>query len=181
MRKILVGIMVIVVSIGLAACSPKEVVSPTAAPTTAPTQTATSLPMPTPDPCAKFYIAETIKPMTHWMNAFDDTTALASITMQNSTSWTTLILDLQQSRRNFAELELPSCLQQLQRDGIAYMNETISYLATFMQGVDPKELSTPIANTQNLRTVYEKEKAQLLGEEFTLLPTTGPANVTPTP
>jgi hypothetical protein len=125
--------------------------------------------------------------MTHWMNIFDDTVALASVTPLDTKtnvtlpSWISLIMDLQKSRRSYVELELPSCLLNLQQEGLDYMNITIEYLVKFMtQNITSQEdLDKQIASSQSIRTTYETERAQLLGEVFTLPPTAGPANETP--
>jgi hypothetical protein len=187
MRKSLLGLLAIAFLLGLVGCKVEETPTPTTAPTA--TLTPTLLPTVTLDPCAKQQIAAYIKPMTHWMNSFDDTVALASVipidpkSFATLSSWTPLIMDLQKSRRSFVELELPSCLLNLQQEGLDYMNSTVEYLVKFMnqsvQSVTTEELNKAISDSQALRTKYETERAQLLGEVFTLPPTAGPANETP--
>jgi hypothetical protein len=142
-----------------------------------------------PDPCSQAQMPATIKPITQTMRAFDDTTALANI-MQPS-ALVAPIMDLQSSRRDLENLALPQCLDVLQKAGVTYMNSVINYLGMFMVAAgtqnqlsadNQKLVSSAVSASQNLRIVYEKERARLLGEAFVPPATVTPGNpATPSP
>jgi hypothetical protein len=134
----------------------------------------------------------TIKPVSQLMRAFDDTTALANILQP--TVLVTPIMDLQNTRRELENMDLPDCLGVLQKSGVSYMNSVINYLGMFLavsgtqnqiSADNQKIVSSAVAASQNLRIAYEKEHARLLGETYqppaTVTPgvTTTPASPTP--
>lgn len=124
------------------------------------------------NPCAVEVVAETMKPITWLMHKFDDTTGVAGITPQQSL--VTPVLALQETRRDLEQLEVPECLMTLQQAGINYMNSAITYLGMFMANVAQENISNTITSSQNLRLVYETERARLLGKELVISPTATP-------
>ncbi len=124
------------------------------------------------DPCAADAVAEAMKPITWQMHKFDDTTGVAGITPQQSL--VVPVLELQKIRRDLEELEVPECLLTLQQAGINYMNSAITYLGMFMASVAQENVQSAITSSQNLRLVYESERARLLGKELVISPTNTP-------
>lgn len=129
-------------------------------------------PAKTPDPCSQAEINNSLKPVLESIHAFDDTTFAGNITPQQSLIIP--ILDMQKTRRSFESLVVPSCLETLHKDGIDYMNSVIQYMGLFMAGSDQNTVTSAINASQNLRIVYEQEKARLLGQTFFIPPTRTP-------
>ena len=165
------------------------------APTTAvvqaspiPSATATLAPSATPDMCAANNIRKEIKKVYDLEQKFDDTVFVASLTSQQQLP--PIILTLQDVRRQIEELDVAVCVSTLQLAAVNYQNATILYLAHFMGGSPRDQINSEMADSQNLRKIYDIEISRLLGVPYvppatptplaTALPTQPTAPPTPT-
>lgn len=137
-------------------------------------------PSSTPNPCAPNQIGKEIDKINELMRAFDDATFIANLTDQKLLAQP--IMEMQAIRRQVENLEMPSCLKNLQVSAISYMNMVINYLAHFMGGISQEQINAEIAASQNLRIAYEEEIARQIGATYVPPPTRIPVTpATPKP
>ena len=180
MRKTVVGLVLLTMFLGLVACSGfEDEEMPTATVVPSPTVTQTLLPTVTLDPCAKTNIAATMKEMVHYYNEFVFTRNMAASLPNNAPSLPLLILDMEKTGLSFSELDLPSCLADLQQTGFNFMNATVIYMGNYMtQSITQEDMDKQITTAQGYQTTFETQSAQLLG--ITLPTPEGPVQETPT-
>jgi hypothetical protein len=126
----------------------------------------------TPDLCAANNIRKEVKKVYDLMHKFDDTVFLASLTPQQQLPQ--IILILQDTRRQTEMLDIAVCVGTLRLAAVNYQNETIIYLAHFMGGSDRDQINTEMADSQNLRKIYDIELSRLLGVPYVPPPTSTP-------
>lgn len=131
----------------------------------------------TPDLCAPNHIGTEIKKINDLIREFDDITYVANLTDQKLL--TQPIIQLQTVRRNTENLNPPSCLLELRKHAVNYMNMVINYLAHFMGGVSQEQINAEINTSQTLRNTYEAERARLVGATFVPPPTQVPVTQPP--
>jgi len=158
--------------LGACASTPLQV-AVQASPTPLP-PSATPAPSSTPDLCAPNNIRTEIKKVYDLMHKFDDTVFVASLTAQQQLPQ--VILLLQDVRRQTEMLDIAVCVGTLRLAAVNYQNATITYLAHFMGGSDRDQINSEMATSQNLRQIYDRELARLLG-----VPYVPPATSTPFP
>ncbi len=171
--------------LGACASSPTQVVIQ-ASPI--PPATATLALSSTPDLCAANNIRKEIKKVYDLMQKFDDTVFVASLTSQQQLP--PIIMTLQDVRRDTQALDVAVCVGTLRLAAVNYQNATITYLAHFMGGSSRDQINSEMADSQNLRKVYDIELSRLLGVPYvppatptplaTALPTTPTGQPTPT-
>lgn len=137
-----------------------------------PPATATLAPSSTPDLCAPNNIRKEIKKVYDLMQKFDDTVFVASLTSQQQLP--PIILTLQDVRRQTEALDVAVCVSTLRLAAVNYQNAAIQYLAHFMGGSPRDQINSEMANSQNLRKIYDIEISRLLG-----VPYVPPATATP--
>jgi hypothetical protein len=144
-----------------------------------PSATASMAPSSTPDLCAPNNIKKEIKKVYDLMQKFDDTVFVASLTTQQQLP--PILLTLQDVRRQTEALDVAVCVGTLRLAAVNYQNATILYLAHFMGGSPRDQINSEMADSQNLRKIYDIEISRLLGVPYVPSPTATPAaTVTPT-
>ena len=133
----------------------------------------------TPDLCAPNNIRGEIKKVYDLMHKFDDTVFVASLTAQQQLP--PVILLLQDVRRQTEMLNIAVCVGTLQLAAVNYQNATITYLAHFMGGSNRDQINSEMATSQNLRQIYDRELARLLGVPYVPPPTSTPLSTQSTP
>ncbi len=146
------------ISLLLAACGKPTAVAPTAEATI------------TPDPCIGSALGESIKPINDLQREFDDASALAANLPREQLSAT--ISNLQRIRRAAEDVSPPACLTNLKTYQLTHMNATIETLLAFVGGADKDALNAGVAQAQAAHDQYMLELARLLG--VTVEPTTSP-------
>ncbi len=122
------------------------------------------------DPCSLDSISSLIDEMDIQAKEFEDVLSLAMVSKQDSL--TTLVLRLQDVRRNVERLEVPTCAATLQTNLVSYMDQRITYLTTAIQTSAISE--EDIQKGDELRNVYLQERSRLLGEAFEPVSTSTP-------
>ncbi len=153
-----------------------------------PTDTATPVATFTPDPCSSENIPAQVARVHLLMREFDDTSLLAQTTLLQS-STVGLVQDLQRVKRVAEDQVVPSCIADLKKYELVYMNSMIELFTTalaFLNAYGPHgdqkaldALTGPLITqaSYNLQQ-YGNEYARLRG--FTPVPiSTLPPNPTP--
>ncbi len=169
MKKVfipLVGFFVLLLS----ACGTSKVVVVTATPAI---PSATS----TPDPCGTTNLSATVKPLNDLTRQFDDYSALASNTPQSQL--VQVIPPMQTIRRSAEDLSVPSCLEQLKKFQLQYMDTTIQTLLAFESNAKSDILNAGIAQARQYHQQYAIELARLLGFTVVVSPASTPSAQTP--
>ncbi len=122
------------------------------------------------DPCSVDSISSLMDEIDFQAKEFEDVLSLAMVSKQDSL--TTLVLRLQDVRRNIEKLEVPACAATLQTNLISYMDQRIAYLTTAIQSSAISE--EDIQKGDELRNAYLQERSRLLGEAFKPVPTSTP-------
>jgi hypothetical protein len=138
-----------------------------------PSATASMAPSSTPDLCAPNNIKKEIKKVYDLMQKFDDTVFVASLTTQQQLP--PILLTLQDVRRQTEALDVAVCIGTLRLAAVNYQNATILYLAHFMGGSPRDQINSEMADSQNLRKIYDIEISRLLGVPYVPPPTATPA------
>ena len=87
------------------------------------------------------------------------------------------ILKMQEIRYDVEELDLPLCLDGLEKASINYMNSVIIYMTHHMAGMDAAAVRTEFNASEELLNIYKGEYALATGTEYvqsTSIPTTMP-------
>ncbi len=179
--------LILVLSLVLGAGGIPKAVSPTAAIFIA---TDTASPTFTPDPCSSENVPAQVARVHLLMREFDDTSLLAQTTLLQS-STVGLVQDLQRIKRIAEDQVVPSCIADLKRYELVYMDSMLDLFTTalaFLNAYGPNgdqkaldSLTGPLV-TQALYNLqqYGNEYARLLG--FTPMPTpTAAPDGTPAP
>ncbi len=180
-RPILFSSSLMAFSLLLTACAkaPAQAAIPASPAPLQPRATLTLAPSSTPDLCAASNIRKEIKKVYDVMHKFDDTVFVASLTPQQQLPQ--ILLVLQDSRRQMEGLDLAVCIGTLRLAAVNYQNATITYLAHFMGGSNREQINAEMADSQNLRKVYDIELSRLLGIPYVPPPTSTPLpTATPT-
>ncbi len=125
------------------------------------------------DPCDAENIGNSIRPLSDIMNEFDGYAELASNVLQPEV--VKIIPLLQSLRRNAEDLEVPSCLKDLQRYALSHMDATLHTLISFQSTPEPEAIATGIAQARQYYDQYSLEMARLLAVNLT------PLTLTPQP
>lgn len=152
------------VAILLAACGGEEA---TETPTPLP-QTPTQSTLSAPDRCSEENLPAEVAILNKLMREFDDYSALASNTPQ--AQLVVIIPELQRVLRNAEELEVPPCLQNLQKYQVEHMIIVVQTLMAFMSNADAGLVNTGIMKARELRMQYDVEVARLLGITLAVAP-----------
>jgi hypothetical protein len=152
--------------------------------------TNTPLPTFTPDPCSPENIKVQVERVHLLMREFDDTSLLIQTTLLQA-STVSLVQDLQRIKRSAEDQDVPSCLADLKKYELAFMNsmlETFTTALAFLNAYGPNgdqaaldSLTQPLVAQALLHLQqYGNEYARLQG--FTPVPiSTLPPNGTATP
>lgn len=122
------------------------------------------------DQCTSEALSSLLADVDAQVQEFEDVLSLAMMSKQDSLI--TLVLRLQDVRRNVERLEMPACAATLQTDLVNYMNERISYLTNAIKSSAIAE--EDIQKGDDLQNVYLQERARLSGEAFNPIPTSTP-------
>jgi hypothetical protein len=122
-----------------------------------------------PDPCAPENIHMTIKPLDMLMGAFEDTTAVAYKMPRQMVA--DQITVLQEIRRDVSDKDVSSCLNDLKRVQIEYMDSVINTLLAFLEGAPGQVTTKGLGSSWELRSRYFDELERLLGVTLTPRPT----------
>lgn len=127
----------------------------------------TPIPTFTPDPCSLEKLPDEISVFHKLMRKFEDTYLLAQNTPIQSVA--PLISEMQQTRREAEDYEVPACIADLKQYMLAYMNTVIETLMTFTSGGDVETINQGVAQAQSQHDAYFIELSRLIG--WTLVPT----------
>ncbi len=166
-----------------AACNSAVPTTPTASTTLE--MPASALPSQTPafsfDPCSPEYIDKTVRPLNDLMRQFHSYAALASYVMHSEL--VKVIPVLEAVRQATEEQVVPSCLTDLRRYALTYMDAVIQFLTDLPSTPEVAAVATGIAQTRQLDDQYSHELTRLLGgtPAAPATPTAGPALPVATP
>ncbi len=121
------------------------------------------------NPCAPEMLGGTMKPLQGLMRAFDDGTELAYHMPRPQVSEE--IAQLQDYRREVADLDIPSCLLELKEAQVAYMDSVINNLLAFLGGASGDVTVSGLETSAKIRDQYEHIVVDLLGITSTPRPT----------
>jgi len=180
--------LILVLSLVLGVGGIPKAVSPTA---TIFVPTSTASPTLTPDSCSSENISTQVARVHALSREFDDTSQLITSTLLQDTT-VGLVQDLQRVKRSAEDQSAPSCLADLKKYQLAYMNSKIEVFGTalaFLNTYGPSSenqdalnsLLQPLQEKSSFIAIqYGNEYARLLG--FTPMPTpTAALDGTPTP
>ncbi len=156
MKKIAVLCIVIAGSLVLSACGAITPATPTAVPTNTPEG-----PTSTPDPCSQANLPQTVKLVNDSMRKFDEYAALASSVVGSQLPQ--VVPPMQGIQRTVQDQAVPSCLNDLKRYALLYMNTTIQTLQSFEAGAKADALASGILQARKYHDDYVIELARLLG------------------
>ena len=158
----------------LSACGGEEPVTEASTPSP---QTPTQSTISAPDRCSEENLPAEVAKLNKLMREFDDYSALASNTPQ--AQLVVIIPELQRVLRNAEELEVPPCLQNLQKYQVEHMIIVVQTLMAFMSNADAGLVNTGISRARDLRMQYDVEVARLLGITLAVAPSPAAAAATP--
>ncbi|MDP1714433.1 MAG: SH3 domain-containing protein [Anaerolineales bacterium] len=161
MKRILL-LLVLTISLLVAACGKDATPAATPAATEPPTITAT------PDLCSSENLPAQAARIHNLMREFDDYSSLASNTPQ--AQLVVLIPEMQRILRNAEDQAVPACLQGLKKLQAAHMTVVVQTLMAFMSNSDINLVDTGILQSRELHTQYDIELARLLGLTLTIPP-----------
>ncbi len=122
-------------------------------------------------------MADTVKPLDDLVRQFDDYAALAGVVLQSEL---VKIVPVLQSIRQAAQgLAAPTCIQDLRRYALAYMDSTLKALVSFQIAPQADAIPTGIAAARQYHDQYLLERARLLGQ--TVIAPTPPTQAVPSP
>lgn len=167
-------ILLILVSILIAACGGQ----------TAPSveETPTSIPIPitiTPDPCFEANLPAEVDKVHKYMREFDDYAALASNTPQ--AQLVAVIPEMQRILREAEDQNVPICLNDLKELQVRHMQTVVQTLLAFIGNSDAAMVNNGIVQARDLHAQYDVEMARLLGVTLTIatpIPTISPIQPT---
>lgn len=136
-----------------------------------PSVNATPLPSitPTPDPCATNNLSASIKPVNDLTRQFDDYASLASNTPQSQL--VQVIPPMQAIRRSAEDQVVPSCLVQMKKYQLAYMDTFLQTLLAFESNANSSILNGGAVQAKLYHDQYTLEVARLLGITVVVPPT----------
>jgi len=135
-------------------------------------------PTPTPDPCLPVNLPTETAKVSALMREFDDVYFVAQ-NMPN-TQLAPTVFELQRIRRATEDLKIPTCLAELKKHQLDYMNTVIVTLTILMNPVPNAEfIKRGVLDAREQHTKYEVELARLLGVTL-VLPPTAPGGLSPT-
>lgn len=177
MNKIALFCTVAGLSLVLAACG---AIGPKPSPTSPPVDTSAPAapPSSTPDPCTKDSLPETVKPLNAYMLQFDDKATVASSAAQADLG--PIVSDMQTIRKSAGDLAAPSCLSDLKRFQLLYMDTVIRTLQGFQTNPQVSVLASGILEARQYHDQYVTELARLAGLALPPSATAGP-QATPGP
>jgi hypothetical protein len=131
---------------------------------------------PTQDLCSAANKEEETRRLHRYMVIFDDLSVLAQATPREQLA--VVILEMQKVRRDAAFEEVQPCFAALQSSQVNFMNAVINTMTSFLSGIQANILEQKIAETRQLRSLYDVELANNLGLTYV---TTTPAPTVQTP
>ncbi len=111
------------------------------------------------------------------MRQFDDYAELASNVMQSEL--VKVIPALQAIRRAAQDQPVPSCLADLKRYALLYMDTTLQALLAFQSNASASVIGTGIIQAHQYYVQYQQEWARLLGVTLPAPAVTPPSTPTP--
>jgi hypothetical protein len=136
---------------------------------------------PTQDLCSSANKEEETRRLHRYMVIFDDLSVLAQATPREQLA--VVILEMQKVRRDAAFEEVQPCFGALQSTQVNFMNSVINTMTSFLSGIQANILEQKIAETRQLRSLYDVELANNLGLTYvttTPAPSVQPPSDTPT-
>jgi len=124
-----------------------------------------------PDPCSSENIAEQARHVGEMVHHFEDIKFVAIHT--NKEQLVAPILQMQEIRYDVVDLELPYCMDNLEKASINYMNSVIIYMTHHMAGMDSESVRFEFLTSEELLNIYKEEYALATGMEY-LQPTSMP-------
>lgn len=125
----------------------------------------TPMPTATPDPCAPENLMEEMEELVDLINIYQDIELIAGVT--NQTDLTMPLLELQESRRNLQNYEVPVCLEPIKTASINYMIQNTLAYVSFMAARNDEERANAVQaleNTQPLWQIVLGEVNKILSE-----------------
>jgi len=155
---LLLVLMLIITSSGLAGCATATPEPPTATPT--------------PDLCAPENVRTEVEKIHRLTRSFDDTSQIAANSPREQVAGPTSAL--QAVRREAEDQRIPPCLVALKRAQLNHMNAVINTLIAFMGGANADTVNQGIQLARQQRNQYDTELAHLLGITLAPMPTMAP-------
>jgi hypothetical protein len=146
--------LIVILGVLLSACGTAQPVQPSLPP-----------PSPTPDPCNTENISTTARLVNDYMRQFDDYSVLASNIVQSQ--MVLVIPPMQEIRRDAEDQEIPSCLGELKRLELLYMDSTLQALLAFQTSSNVETLTAAILQSRQYHEQYALELARVLGVTLT--------------
>ena len=161
--------LVFILGVALSACGTARTAQPVQ-PTLPPAS-------PTYDPCSTENISNTVRLVNDTMRQFDDYALLAANIVQSQI--VLVIPPMQEIRRDAEDQEVPSCLTELKRLELLFMDTTLQALMAFQSSTNVETLTTAILASRQYHEQYTIELARVMG--VTLAPPAPTPTVIATP
>ena len=136
--------------------------------------------MTTVNRCSDENMVEEARQVGNLVHEFEDVKFIAIYT--NKEQLVSPILKMQEIRYEVEDLDLPYCLDGIEKASINYMNSVIIYMTHHMAGMDAASVKAEFNASEDLLAIYKEEYARFTGTEYvqpTSIPTTMPV-VNPT-
>jgi hypothetical protein len=122
--------------------------------------------------CTPGRLEASVRPLDRLMRQFEDQATLVSNVQRDQLAWP--VSELQKTRREIEDLEVPVCLASLKELSLGYTKQVIVTSLDFMQNAAQTDVAQGIASSQLLHDAYVAEMGRLLG-----VPVAMPTQTTP--